>query len=127
VGVAARPPAGPPTGLASLDVELPGPDAARWESHRFTTPRGEIELTAYAAAGLAIGGLKRIGLAAAALALVVGLRWISTRGLGTTGRRVLSTVMILLGVLGLMIGIFPIAGLVMIIAGIWCRHSGRFK
>ena len=52
------------SGMASLTVDLPG----RGTEYLFTTPRGELEITAYAVETDLVGRLTRIGIVAAVLA-----------------------------------------------------------
>ncbi|MCX5659362.1 MAG: hypothetical protein NTW19_06515 [Planctomycetota bacterium] len=55
------------TGLASLDVAVP----IRGLAYRFTTPRGEVEISAVAVSRPFVGNLFRLGVALAALVVVV--------------------------------------------------------
>ena len=114
------------TGLASLDVQLPGADTTRWTSYRFTTPRGDIQISARPASEHAIGGLKRLGIVLVILLMLFLLQiMIQDRGLDHKGRKILSTALILLGVAGLLIGILPVFGLAAIVAGIVMKASQR--
>lgn len=114
------------TGLASLDVALPGEDRGRWESHRFTTPRGEIGILAYAVGWEAVDMLKRVGTALGLLMALFVFRVLARTGLmSVKTRRLLSTVIILVSVLGLLVGLFPIAALVLLIAAIVMRIRAR--
>lgn len=106
------------TGLVSLDVRLPSP-GDRWVTHRFTTPSGEARITGYAAGETLIEGLKRLGILVAAVAVVLALRAVLVRrGLSLAAQRWVTTAMIGLGVLGLLLGIFPVAALVALGIGI---------
>jgi len=104
-----------PEGLASLDVTLP----ERGCTYFFTTPGGEVEITARAASEKLIAGLVHL----ATLIVVLQLAWIVVR-MGHRGRfdwlggRSGSTFLIGLGVLLLFFGVFPVAGLLAIVAGI---------
>ncbi|MCX5675027.1 MAG: hypothetical protein NTX87_08470, partial [Planctomycetota bacterium] len=124
-GEAAGAPAAP-TGLASLDVELP----LRGRLFRFTTPGGEMKIAATAASLRLVEGAERLG---AVLALVV-LMWIAWRlarrgSFGPAARRTASTVILVLGVVGVLFGVFPVAGLVALLVGlvmkVWLRFARR--
>ncbi|MBE3100612.1 MAG: hypothetical protein IMZ44_26140 [Planctomycetes bacterium] len=123
-GAAAAPAA--PTGLASLDVELP----LRGRLFRFTTPGGEMKIAATAASLRLVEGAERLG---AVLALVV-LMWIVWRlarrgSFSPAARRTASTVLLVLGVVGVLFGVFPVAGLVALLVGlamkVWLRFARR--
>jgi hypothetical protein len=114
-GYGAGVPAAPPTGLASLDIELP----LRGIEYRFTTPRGEVEITARAA-GVSL--LDRLGRVIVALVLVA-LAWVLVRlvrraTLSDQFRRFAPAALIVAGVASLLFGILPIAGVLAIVAGI---------
>jgi hypothetical protein len=134
--VAAAPPPGPGTGpgfgggggraagqaaglgLVSLDVELP----QRGIEYRFTTPRGDIEITARAASRTTLTTMKRLGILVAVLAGLLVLRWIARRfrALGVT---LLDSVLVgvaitLIGIVALVLGVLPYAAMVVIVAGI---------
>ncbi|MCI0360376.1 MAG: hypothetical protein L0211_18015, partial [Planctomycetaceae bacterium] len=103
-------------GLASLDFRLP----ERGRAYSFTTPRGQIEISARPVANTLVGRL--LGLTI--LAAVVLIAWAATRQpareayarlLGTVACGVL---LALVGVISLVTGIFPYAGLVLIVIGI---------
>ncbi|MCX5654149.1 MAG: hypothetical protein NTY65_05825, partial [Planctomycetota bacterium] len=121
---AATPPA--PTGLASLDVDLP----LRGTMVRFTTPRGDVEVRATAVSQPLIDGLVRLGAAVGLVVIVLVVRRLARRGtFGFAAQRTASTVLIVLGVLGVMFGVFPVAGVAAIFAGIgmkvWLRFARR--
>jgi hypothetical protein len=103
-------------GLASLDFRLP----ERGSVYSFTTPRGQIEITARPVAHTLIGRL--IGLAA--LAAVVLIIWAASRQPAREGyARLFSTVasgvlLAIVGLASLIIGVFPVAGLVLVVIGI---------
>jgi hypothetical protein len=104
-----------PAGLASLDIEVP----LRGVEYRFTTPRGEVEITARAA-GVSL--LDRLGRALAAVVLVA-LAWAAVRlvrraTLADRFRRFAPAVLIVAGIGSVLLGILPIAGLLAIVAGI---------
>ena len=115
-----------PTGLASLDVELP----LRGRLFRFTTPGGDMQIRATAASLRLVEGAERLG---AVIALVV-LMWIVWRlarrgSFGHAARRTASTVLLVLGVVGVLFGVFPVAGLVALLVGlvmkVWLRFARR--
>ena len=64
-----------PQGLASLDVQIP----ERGTVYRFTTPRGEQQITARAASSRLLEGLGRLGIVAVA-AVLLWLGWRITTG-----------------------------------------------
>ncbi|MGE0608501.1 MAG: hypothetical protein AB7O62_15505 [Pirellulales bacterium] len=106
---------GGPTGLASLDVAIP----TRGLEVSFTTPRGDVEITARAVPRPLFWRLAKLAGLAAAL-LIVWLVW------GRCGAfcrdclasRHATTLLIVLSILSILIGIFPIAGLWGLIAGV---------
>ena len=116
----------PATGFASLDIALPTPDAARWEEHRFTAPRGELKLSACAISGRAIEGWRRFGVSVIVF-VVVWLIWQSVRGRGLSAARQVPAynLIIILAVVGLLIGIFPIAAALAAVAGFIFRHRAK--
>jgi hypothetical protein len=104
-----------PFGMASLDVLLP----ARGLVYRFTTPRGDVEVTASAASRPLIEGLERVGGVAALVIVVLVIRRLSRgRSFGLQTQSTLSTVLIVLGIIGLFVGILPVAGLIAIVIGV---------
>lgn len=102
-------------GMASLDVQLP----ARGRVYRFTTPRGDVEVTASAASRPLIEGLERVGGVAALVIVVLAIRRLARRrSFGLQTQSTLSTVLIVLGIIGLFVGILPVAGLIAIVIGV---------
>ena len=102
-------------GLASMDVEIP----ADGVEHFFTTPRGKVEITARPVAQSLIARTWGIaGLAGVALVL-----WVLTRpSLVRVYRFALTTrtfaiVLILGGLLAILFGVLPLAGLIAMLAG----------
>ena len=109
---ASRPPAA--TGLASLDFELP----TRGALYRFTTPRGEVEVTARTVSKSLLQRLIEIAVVLA----VVLVAWYASRliGAGTFGwfaGRTGSTLLICLGVLSFCGGVLPVLGLAALVTG----------
>ena len=110
------PPAQPAAtaGMASLDFDLPTPGVL----YRFTTPQGDVEITARHVSGNLLGRL--IGIAA----LVVGLLvlWFAVRAIGRANiapprRPVAAMLLVLVGLVSLCSGILPLAGLAAIAVG----------
>ncbi len=103
-----------PTGLASLDFEVP----KRGTLYRFTTPGGDVEITAQAASGKLLQGLARaVGvLVAAGIVVLIG-RQAKRGGLAWLAGPVGSAAMVVLGVVLLVAG-FVLAGLALIVLGI---------
>jgi heme A synthase len=103
-------------GLASLDFRLP----ERGRVYSFTTPRGQIEITARPVAHTLVGRL--MGLAA--LAAVVLIVWAASRRPAREAySHLFSTVasgvlLAIVGLLSLITGVFPVAGLVLMVIGI---------
>ena len=101
-------------GLASLDVELP----TRGRLFCFTTPRGETEITARCVSNSLVERLTEVGATVAALlALWVVVRWIRSGGLSGLARPIGSTLLILLGLLSICGGLFPVVGVLAIFTG----------
>jgi hypothetical protein len=99
------------TGLASLPVEFP----VRGVTYSFTTPRGQAAITARAISHRSIENTQRLG--AVLLVIVIGgaLYQFVRRGslTGATG----STMLIVVGIVSILSGVLPIAGLVLVIVG----------
>ena len=107
--------AGLPAGMASLDVQLP----LRGRVYRFTTPRGDVEVTASAASRPLIEGLERLGGVAALVVVVLAARrLVRGRSFSIQTQSTISTVLVVLGVLGMLVGILPVAGLIMTVIGV---------
>ena len=103
-------------GLASLDVRLP----ERGRLYRFTTPRGELEISARAFPIVVLQRLAGLGVVLAAIFVVWLLgRENSRRGWAAIfNSRVFAVALLVAGVLSVIVGVFPVAGLVAIAAGI---------
>ena len=101
-----------PAGLASLDFELPT-DKNLYELYRFTTPRGEAELTARTVSNSTLSRLELLlGFAAAGL-LVWAAFWLIRRGTLAWFRRPLGAVLLAVaGLASLCGGLLPFAGLI---------------
>ena len=101
-----------PTGLLSLDVELPAMDGSRWALYRFTTPRGDVEITARAMARKRMSALKRLAVALGLTLILLALGWAFRRGaLRPVSNRFVSNLLLIFGIAGLLTGVFPIAAL----------------
>lgn len=104
----------PAAGLASLDVELP----TRGRLFCFTTPRGETEITARCVSNSLIERLTEVGTTILALlALWIVVQWIRHGGLRSFTQPLGSTLLILLGMLSICAGLFPIVGVLAICTG----------
>ncbi len=108
------------TGLTSIDVDLLAPaDASRFRRFTFTGPRGDATITAWGASERLVAGLKRLLVVAVALAAALGLRRLLVgRRLSERGRRVLTTVLILVGLGSVFTGFLPVAGWLALLVGI---------
>jgi len=105
-----------PVGLASLDVELP----QRGRVYRFTSPlEKKIEITARSASLPLIEGAERVaGVAVLVAVIALVRRWLRGRSFDLRTQSIGSTVLIVLGVLGVALGIFPVAGLLVLAVGL---------
>ena len=122
-----------PGGLASLDFELPT-DKNLYELYRFTTPRGDAELTARTVSNSMLSRLELLlGIAAASL-LIWAAFWLVRHGvLGWFCHPLGAIVLAVAGFASLCSGVLPFAGLVAMLAGIglsglphfWRRRSRR--
>jgi hypothetical protein len=105
-------------GLASLDFELPAADASRWTLYRFTTPRGDEQITARSIANDLVLRLVEIIVAAAALLVLWAAVGIIRRGrFDWLATPIAAAVLISLGVISLCGGLLPIVGVVALVAG----------
>ncbi len=102
------------SGLTSLDVTLP----ERGVEYLFTTPRGDIQITAQSVS--TEQGNRVVGL----LAILVGLfaLWLAYRIaqaiIARTSQRARAITGVLLGVVSFIVGVLPILGIIMIVWGI---------
>ena len=129
-GPATRLPSGP-TGFASLDLEIP----QRGKAYFFTTPRGEIAITARAVDRSLLRGV--LGLAAAVAAIVVGYLLLRNAGaLGAALRKLdslaVDVLLTLVGLLAWLVGFLPllaagifVLGLVRVILRLLERRAAR--
>jgi len=106
------------TGLASLKLQLPDTDGM-YQVYRFTTPLGEVKITGRSVSYTLISRLGQLAVVAVIIAVVAFLVRLARRGrLAWLTGPGSSTVMICLGIFGLLFGFFPIAALAALIAGL---------
>lgn len=104
----------PASGLASLDVALP----QRGNEFLFTTPRGDIEITAQTVSADQVNRVGGLLLIVAGL-VVIGIVYKLGRALiGNLSRRAATTLLIVLGIASLIFGVFPVLGLIALVWGI---------
>lgn len=112
-------------GLASLDVELP----ERGRLYRFTTPRGDIAITARS---ISQGTLARL----ANLAMLAGLffvAWLLSRPAvwpfwkQLADSTAIGILLAILGLASLLLGVLPFAGLAAIVAGLLIATRSRLR
>ena len=113
-----------PTGLASLDFVLP----TRGTLYRFTTPQGEVEITATAFSSKLFRRLIEIAIAAVA-ALIV---WFVVNRIDRSAFHWLatppgSTALVCLGLLSLCGGVMPILGLAALVTGAGMKIRCKFR
>ncbi|MCB9875293.1 MAG: hypothetical protein H6821_14050 [Planctomycetaceae bacterium] len=102
------------TGLTSLDVALP----ERGVEYLFTTPRGDIEITAQNVSTAQVDRvLSLLGILVVLLGLAVAIR-IGRAIAARTSPRTLAIVGILLGVASFIGGVLPVVGIIMVVGGI---------
>ena len=105
-------------GLASLAFELP----TRGMVYRFTTPRGEQEITARYLYGDVVRRLIELAWVAVAILVVwfiVGM--VRRGGFDRLAQPTGSWLLIGLGVVSLFGGILPVVGLILIVIGCWLK------
>ncbi len=109
-------------GLASLAVEFP----VRGVPYYFTTPRGEVAVTARAVSSRFIETVRRIGSTLVVIVIIgaacVALRKPSVLRLES---RAWSTLLIALGFTGVVVGVLPVLGLAVIVVGVVARINVR--
>ena len=106
-----------------MDVTIP----QRGVEYRFTTPRGDVEITARAVSTSFSDRLGKLAILAAAL-LVLWFVWRRIGGacLAFLASRHASTLLIVLSLVSIVIGIFPVAGLLGLVAGIAIKLRRKF-
>ena len=108
-----------PTGYASLDVEIPT-DGSKYNEFLFTTPRGDLTITARPVSNFLTTRLAGI----VWLAGIVALAWVLTRrGVRNAGQIIARSpftglLLIALGIAALISHILPMAGLLLGVVGI---------
>jgi len=111
-------------GLTSLDVELPRFDASRWQRYRFTTPRGDIRIRGRALSHATLENCRRLGIVALAVVLAIAAgALLHARPLSQTAAKRLSILLMTLGSVGLLCGIFPGIGLLTLVGGVAWRMA----
>ena len=105
-------------GLASLELAMPEIDPNRYEVFRFITPLGQTELTGWAVSREWTRTGSHLGLTA----MVALLAWLAiSLVLGGAGRWIVSpageTAMIVAGLVMLIFGLLPVAGVLMMVVG----------
>ncbi len=116
-GGAVRP--APLEGMASLELQLPRRDEQTYRVYRFAAPLGENRIVAYAIRARLLLGLAWL----AALLLLSVVLWLAARA-ARRGRFAWlaqpkgTWLMIAVGVFCLLVGLFPIAALALLVAGI---------
>jgi len=111
------PAAGEPAGLASLAVEFP----VRGTPYFFTTPRGEVTITARGISQASLGTLEHAGVVLLAVVLYALIRRAARRGRLVT--LLGPTLLIVLGLASLVTGVLPLLGAAMVVAGVVIRIS----
>ena len=100
-------------GLASLDVEIP----VRGTEYRFTTPRGEVAVTARPVSRTMMDSLKQIGLVVLFIvAAVVVVRVVRRLRRRVSPVVIAAGLLILLGLIGMIV--LPMAGAALVIVGL---------
>jgi hypothetical protein len=94
-------------------------DEDYYDVYRFTTPRGEVQITARAASNRLYAGVTNLATLLMAVLLGVCLLQIGRRGgFAWLASRHGSTLLIGLGMLSILLFLLPIAGLVALVAGV---------
>jgi hypothetical protein len=112
-------------GLASLDVQFP----ERGRLYRFTTPRGDITLAARAVSHSTLSRLTGL----AAVLVAIGFIWLLSRdpsrrlGSQLARSRAFGVFLALLGLLSLISGVLPVAGLLLTAVGIFLAVRSRLS
>ncbi len=111
-----------PSGLTSLDVHIP----MRGILYQFTTPRGDVKITARAVSRPFLANLARWAIVFAVIVVlwrgykfVVQERFVETYGRG------ISMVLIIAGIVSVLTGVLPLAGAVALIVGGVSRFGMR--
>ena len=109
--------AAPPAMERETDA-FPAFDASRWARYRFTTPRGDLSVTAYGVSRRGMDRLRHLGVVL--LTAIAGLLVLRAAGRlpGRASGRTVSTGLVLAGVVSLLGGILPVAGGAVLAVGI---------
>ncbi len=109
----------PASGLRSLRLQLPNRDLGFYDEYLFTTPRGQIEITARAVSRSSLLRLSHLGGLVAVLIAAGGLRRMIRRGrFAWVARRDVAWLMIVAGLLSLLTGVFPVLGGILLLAAV---------
>jgi len=113
------------TGLASLRLQLPD-RSDMYEVYRFTTPLGDVQVTARAASSGAIRRLIELGILLAVLLVAAyAVRLVRRGRFRWLGGKSATTVLICLGLLGFAFGILPVAALTVAIVAVAVKIRHR--
>ncbi len=112
-----------PAGLASLDVEIP----RRGVVYRFTTPRGEVEITARAVSRPFMVNIENLVLVLAIALVGWGIyRFVSRADFIARYGRSAAVTLVVLGAISVVVGVLPVIALLACIGGITLGiHSRR--
>ena len=103
-------------------------DQQRWSVYNFTTPLGDVEITAHS---ISDELLKRLAYAAGAIVIILLLGWFVRRGVrqGYTWcvQSSATTAMILLGLVAIFLGVLPMLGVIAVLAGIALKIGASRK
>jgi len=113
---------GQPVALTGLAVDFP----LRGVAFHFTTPRGDVSVTARSVLSGFLVNLMRLGITVLAvvafvLAYLLATRLKTLELIGATG----ATAMIVLGILSTLTGVFPVVGILAVIGGLIARKRLR--
>jgi hypothetical protein len=113
-------------GLMSLEVELPSPDSWKWELLAFESPRSAVDLSGHAISRRAIQGWKRLATAAgAAVVAWFLLQAMRGRRLDPSSWLALCNLLVIAGLVGLLLGIFPTGSVVVAVGALVGRQRAR--
>lgn len=102
-------------GLVSLDVELP----QRGIEYRFTTPRGDIEITARAVSRRTLTTLRRLGIFLAVIGAMLAVRrLVRASAVWPLASGKVGITLVAIGLTGIVIGVLPNAAVLVIVIGI---------
>ena len=105
----------PPSGLASLDIKLP----QRGRKYCFTTPRGEVEITARSIAAPTLQRSQSLGwVLGAAILIALIARWVRRGGLLIFSGRGGAITLTVVGIASLLTYVLPVVGMLAVIVGV---------